>query len=106
MKTEKEREVSNTFFHNFISECCVSFFIINMTYFFLKFNSMCDQLSSQLNDTTDLYRAIHKLLELLRQDNSSEHPDGEINPNALHYFSSTLGISFVAACLRQQCQNR
>lgn len=72
----------------------------------LEFSTICDQLATMLNRCTDLYRTIHKVLELLRQDSSPAHPDSAVNPNAMHYFSSTLGVSFVASCLRQQCQNR
>ncbi|KAH1005345.1 hypothetical protein HUJ04_006346 [Dendroctonus ponderosae] len=71
-----------------------------------EFNTLCEHLFSQLNQTADLYKVIHKLLELLRHDSTASNPNNEINPNAQRYFSSTLGVSFVASCLRQQCQNR
>ncbi|XP_066259653.1 nuclear pore complex protein Nup160 homolog [Euwallacea similis] len=71
-----------------------------------EYNTLCDQVNSILSQGTDLYKAIHKLLELLRYDSTSASPDNQPNPNTLHYFSSNLGVSFVASCLRQQCQNR
>lgn len=54
----------------------------------------------------NLYRSIHKLLELLRIDyvNATE-PTGftiEVTPSVGHLFSSQLGISFVSRSLHQQ----
>ncbi|CAG9772816.1 unnamed protein product [Ceutorhynchus assimilis] len=67
--------------------------------------SIRDQVN-ELKKVKDLYKAIHKLLDLLRHDSTPANPDNESNPQAMHYFSSALGISFVSTCLRQQCQNR
>ncbi|XP_050293240.1 nuclear pore complex protein Nup160 homolog [Anthonomus grandis grandis] len=71
-----------------------------------EYENLCVQISLNLDQMTDPYKAIHRLLELLRQDNDSTQPEKAVNPNAVHLFSSALGISFVACCLRQQCQNR
>nr|CAH7729258.1 unnamed protein product [Callosobruchus chinensis] len=66
-----------------------------------------------LDKISDLYNAIHKVLELLRFDGASSMSSGEgededlqVNQSAMHYFSSQLGISMVAGCLRQQAQVR
>lgn len=59
-----------------------------------------------LSQVFDLYKAIHKVLELLRYENTLACPDNEINPSAMYHFSSQLGVSVVAACLRQQAQIR
>ncbi|XP_076265249.1 nuclear pore complex protein Nup160 [Rhynchophorus ferrugineus] len=71
-----------------------------------EYKNICHQITVLLNQCSDLYRAIHKVLELLRQDSSPAHPDNPSNPNAVHYFSSTLGVAFVSSCMRQQCHNR
>ncbi|XP_030768263.1 nuclear pore complex protein Nup160 homolog isoform X2 [Sitophilus oryzae] len=71
-----------------------------------EYNNICQRVTVLLNQCSDLYRAIHKVLELLRQDSTPANPDNDVNPSALHFFSSSLGVSFVAASLRQQCQNR
>ncbi|XP_057663813.1 nuclear pore complex protein Nup160 homolog [Diorhabda carinulata] len=59
-----------------------------------------------LNDIGDLYKAMHKILELLRYENTLANPDNDINPNAMYHFSSLLGTSVVAESLRQQSENR
>ncbi|KAJ8920022.1 hypothetical protein NQ315_011672 [Exocentrus adspersus] len=60
------------------------------------------QVLNMLNQVCDLYKAIHKVLELLRYENTLANPDFEINRSAMYHFSSRLGVSMVAACLRQQ----
>ncbi|KAJ8959900.1 hypothetical protein NQ318_011637 [Aromia moschata] len=65
-----------------------------------------DQVITMVNKITDLYKAMHKVLELLRYENTLANPDNEINPSALYQFSSQLGVSLVAGCLRQQAQTR
>ncbi|XP_018568434.1 nuclear pore complex protein Nup160 homolog isoform X2 [Anoplophora glabripennis] len=69
-------------------------------------SEMDSQVSSMLSQVFDLYKAIHKVLELLRYENTLANPDNEINPSAMYHFSSQLGVSVVAACLRQQAQIR
>ncbi|XP_072392736.1 nuclear pore complex protein Nup160 homolog [Diabrotica undecimpunctata] len=59
-----------------------------------------------MNDVTDLYKAMHKILELLRYENTLASPDNDINPGAMYHFSSLLGTSVVAESLRQQAQIR
>lgn len=59
-----------------------------------------------LGSISDLYKAIHKVLELLRYESTLANPDNEINPSAMLHFSSKLGISVVASSLRQQAQIR
>lgn len=58
-----------------------------------------------LEQCNNLYNTIHKILELLRYDYDLTSMDN-VNQLALHYFNSSLGISFVANCLRQQAQTR
>ncbi|XP_074031669.1 nuclear pore complex protein Nup160 isoform X2 [Leptinotarsa decemlineata] len=61
---------------------------------------------NMLNNIVDLYRAMHKVLELLRYENTLANPDNEINPSAMFHFSSQLGTSVVAGCLKQQAEIR
>ncbi|CAH1156010.1 unnamed protein product [Phaedon cochleariae] len=61
---------------------------------------------NMLGNIGDLYKSMHKILELLRYENTLANPDNEINPSALYHFSSQLGVSVVAGCLRQQAQIR
>ncbi|CAH2014720.1 unnamed protein product [Acanthoscelides obtectus] len=65
-----------------------------------------------LNKISDLYNAINKVLELVQFGGTSvASEDGEdgqfhINQSAMHFFSSQLGVSVAAGCLRQQAQVR
>ncbi|KAG5881796.1 hypothetical protein JTB14_037092 [Gonioctena quinquepunctata] len=61
---------------------------------------------NMLNNVSDLYKAMHKILELLRYDNTLANPDNEINPSAMFHFSSQLGVSVVTGCLKQQAEIR
>lgn len=59
-----------------------------------------------LDEISDLYKAMHKVLELLRYKSTLANPDNEINVNALFHFSSQLGVSIITGCLRQQAEVR
>ncbi|CAH0554990.1 unnamed protein product [Brassicogethes aeneus] len=64
-----------------------------------------NQVSGMLGQCCDLYKAVHKVLELLRYENLNTC-DSDVNPFALHHFSSHLGVSVVAGCIRQQAVTR
>lgn len=60
-----------------------------------------------LGQCTDLYKAVHKILELLRYENLNlAESHVETNPSVDHHFSSHLGVSFVSSCIRQQAVTR
>ncbi|CAH1112722.1 unnamed protein product [Psylliodes chrysocephalus] len=73
-------------------------------------SEMDSQFSSHIlemiNDISDLYKAMHKVLELLRYESTLANPDNDINPAAMYHFSSLLGTSVVAESLRQQTKVR
>ncbi|XP_060528379.1 nuclear pore complex protein Nup160 homolog isoform X2 [Cylas formicarius] len=71
-----------------------------------EYKTISDRVCTLLSQCADLYRAVHKVLELLRHNSGLSHPDSSVNPAAMYYFSSSLGVSLVASCLRQQAQNR
>jgi nuclear pore complex protein Nup160 len=67
-----------------------------------------DQMAAMLCECTDLYRSVHKILELLRIEYQL-HPEesaDEVQSSINHIFTSQLGVSMVAGCLRQQVQVR
>ncbi|CAG9862053.1 unnamed protein product [Phyllotreta striolata] len=64
------------------------------------------QILHLIKDVNDLYKAIHKILELLRYENTLANPDNDINPAAMYYFNSLLGTSLVAQSFRQQAEIR
>lgn len=60
-----------------------------------------------LTKCTDLYQAIHKVLELLRVEYYYQlEEQDDVQPSINHIFTSHLGISTVAGSLRQQAQMR
>lgn len=61
-----------------------------------------------LRKCTDLYQAVHKVLELLRIEYQvhPEDSDDDIKASINHIFTSQLGVSMVSGCLRQQIQVR
>ncbi|XP_019873892.2 nuclear pore complex protein Nup160 homolog isoform X2 [Aethina tumida] len=65
------------------------------------------QVAGMLGQCTDLYKAVHKILELLRYENLNlAESHVETNPSVDHHFSSHLGVSFVSSCIRQQAVTR
>ncbi|XP_017773941.1 PREDICTED: nuclear pore complex protein Nup160 homolog [Nicrophorus vespilloides] len=71
-----------------------------------KDEKIVETIRHQLYDCTDLYLAIHKMLELLRMDESIvtdvETDKNSMKTSIMHLFSSQLGISVVTQCFAQQ----
>ncbi|RZC33085.1 nuclear pore complex protein Nup160 -like, partial [Asbolus verrucosus] len=71
-------------------------------------NEFADHVAEMLGQCSDLYQAVHKVLELLRIEYQI-HPEDqsdEFYSSISHIFTSQLGVSVVAGCLRQQAQVR
>lgn len=70
-------------------------------------NEFISQVSKMLGKCKELYQAMHKLLELVRDAHKVLEEDDLKCDNTLAYlFTSQLGVSMVNQSLRQQAQTR
>ncbi|KAL3269609.1 hypothetical protein HHI36_008672 [Cryptolaemus montrouzieri] len=65
------------------------------------------QISTMLSECRDLYQAMHKLMELIRDAHYiMDKEERRCNNTLVYLFTSQLGVSVVAQCLHQQAQTR
>lgn len=65
------------------------------------------QFSKMLSQCKNLYGAVHKLLELVRDaHNDFDNDIGKGDESLLHLFSSQLGVSVITQCLNQIARTR